>query len=71
MAELTPIDIRIDEAALRERVSHVISEEIKQFSLKLRWAADSLDPQFAQDFTEYWQSEVDKAYQRGLSERDG
>ena len=70
MAELTPIDIRIDEKALREQVRKILGEEIKQFSQKLRWAADVLDPEWVDGFEKFQKEQIDKAYQRGLAERD-
>ena len=40
------ITIKVDEEALKAQIDAVIAEALKEASLKLRWAADVLDPEF-------------------------
>lgn len=62
MAETPPINITIDQDALREQVRAVITDELHEMAVKLHHAADALDPRIIEDA-------FDSAYQQGL--RDG
>lgn len=46
MAEVPPLEIRIDQDAIREQVREGISQALEEASFKLRAAADALDPKF-------------------------
>lgn len=59
MAETTPINITIDQDALREQVRAVITEELHEMAMKLHHAADALDPTVIE-------KAFDQAYQEGL-----
>lgn len=50
MATSEPIRIQIDPEALRSQIRDVIREEMQAASLRLRFAADALDPEFMPKF---------------------
>ena len=53
MAKVPPLEIRIDQEAIREQVRDGISQALEEASFKLRAAADALDPKFL-DYQEQW-----------------
>ncbi len=53
MANVPPLEIKIDEDAIREQVREGISRALEEASFKLRAAADALDPKFL-DYQEKW-----------------
>jgi hypothetical protein len=61
MSEHTPINITIDEAALREQVRAVIAEELAEMSSRLHRAAYQLDPEGSE-------AAFEAEYQRGVED---
>ncbi len=53
MANVPPLEIKIDEDAIREQVREGISRALEEASFKLRAAADALDPKCL-DYQEKW-----------------
>lgn len=68
MDELTPVDIRIDEEALRQQVRKAVEGVILDFSMRLRTAADSLDPQFLKHQDQWIEDEIDRRVIQRLKE---
>ncbi len=64
MAEQTPINITIDEAALREQVRSALQDELTSMALKLHYAADALDPAVVGDLAE---EQYNRGYHDGLA----
>lgn len=60
MAEMTPIDIRIDEDAIKKQVETAITDALIAASVKLRIVADALDPDFLKYQDEWIEDEVER-----------
>lgn len=67
MAEMAPIDIRIDEDAIKKQVESAITDALKAASMKLRFAADALDPEFL-ELDRQWEEEVERRVDNRLKE---
>lgn len=46
MADVPPLEIKIDQDAIRDQIRDGINEALREASVKLRTAADVLDPEF-------------------------
>lgn len=68
MAEMTPIDIRIDEDAIKKQVESAITDALRGTSMKLRVAADALDPDFLKYQDEWVEQEVERRVDLKLKE---
>ncbi|USH44473.1 hypothetical protein SEA_CASSITA_18 [Microbacterium phage Cassita] len=53
MANIPPLEIKIDQDAIRDQVKSGIEEALREASIKFRMAADALDPSF-RDAQEKW-----------------
>jgi hypothetical protein len=65
------ITITVDEKALREQVRGIINNEMREMALKLRHAADVLDPEFMPRIREWHREELlreQKAAKKGVTE---
>lgn len=65
MAEMTPLNIQIDEDALRKQIQDTLDKVLIDASWKLRAAADSLFPEFLEEDRRWMDEEVE----RRVSER--
>lgn len=69
MAEMPPINITIDQDALRKQLADILDEATLEFAARLRHSAHILDPEFAKREQEYWDARVQdaetKGYERG------
>lgn len=68
MAEMTPLDIRIDEDALKKQVESAITDALRDASMKLRVSADALDPDFLKYQDEWIEQEVERRVDNRLKE---
>lgn len=68
MAEKTPLDIRIDEDALKKQVESAITDALRDASMKLRVSADALDPDFLKYQDEWIEQEVERRVDNRLKE---
>lgn len=46
MANVPPLEIKIDQDAIRDQVREGITDALREASIKFRMAADALDPTF-------------------------
>lgn len=46
MANVPPLEVKIDQDAIRDQVREGITEALREASVKFRTAADALDPTF-------------------------
>lgn len=68
MAEMTPIDIRIDEEAIKKQVETAVTEALVAASMKLRLAADDLDPKFLEVWDQMREQEIERRVALKLKE---
>ena len=68
MAEMPPIDIRIDEDALKKQVESAITDALRDASMKLRFAADALDPDYLKYRDEWVEEEIERRVDSRLKE---
>lgn len=54
------ITIKLDESALREQIHNAVREEIREFAMKLHWAADALDPAITEELIAGIRAEYEK-----------
>lgn len=66
MATMPDIKIQLDEEALKEQMRGALREIFDEFSIKLRMAADNLNPQFLDDQGKWLREAEEQAYQRGI-----
>lgn len=64
MAE--PITIRLNEDELKDQVKGAIDGALKEFSWKLRQAADSLDPGFMVEERKWVEAEIEDRVAKAL-----
>lgn len=63
------ITIQVDEEALREQVENSVRKVLFDMSMRLRFAADSLDNnEWINGFNANREEEAKQAYERGLAE---
>lgn len=70
MAEMTPIDIRIDEDAIKKQVETAVTEALVAASMKLRVAADSLNPGFLDWWHENQEQEIERRVAQALKAKE-
>jgi hypothetical protein len=68
MAEMAPINITIDQDALRKQLAEVIEEATSEFASRLRFAADNLDPSFWERQNEFRDAELERAHAAGFEQ---
>lgn len=68
MAEMTPLNIQIDEDALKKQVETAITAALIATSMKLRASADALDPDFLKNQNEWIEQEVERRVDNRLKE---
>lgn len=66
MAEVPPLEIKIDQEAIRAQVSEGITEALREASIKLRTAADALDPEFLKYQDEWIEDKVNSKVEARL-----
>lgn len=66
MASVPPLEIKIDQDAIRAQVSEGIAEALRGASWKLRQAADALDPEFVKYQDEWIEQEIQRRVETEL-----
>lgn len=71
MAKLEPIEIKIDQDAVKAQIHDAITQALADASFKLRWAADALFPQFQDDQEKWIEEQIQKRVKVELEKRAG
>lgn len=66
MAEPAAINIQIDEESLRNQVASALQGSLLDLSIKLREAADALDPEFIRAQNEWIKKDIEEQVARKL-----
>lgn len=71
VAEMPNINIQIDQEALREQVGGVIKSELREAAMRLRFAADQLDPGWIVEHNEMVEREAHQRWDREQEKNHG
>lgn len=70
MANVPPLEIKIDQDAIRDQIRDGINEALREASVKLRTAADALDPEFVKWQDEWINGQVEARLRLRLKEKE-
>lgn len=71
MANVPPLEIKIDQDAIREQVREGIAEALQDASIKFRMAADALDPTFLERQDKWIEDEINSKVEARLKFKEG